>query len=118
MAQLYRNTDGHIYVIECGMFCKIGYSTNPRRRITQIKSILPYGIGRVWISDIIPDVMKVESKLHRYFIDKNSNGEWFRVSFNEAMSKAALETNKFKKYGNDIRKQVSTRIEQALRGDD
>jgi hypothetical protein len=77
--------------------CKIGYATYVFGRMNQIrrivKSIFPFIENsityNVYISSPLKDVESkraLESELHSIFKENNLDGEWFKCSFNEAIS--------------------------------
>lgn len=70
---------GHIYVIKVGELYKIGLSGNFSSRIVQLKQ--EYGFKKYTLIILIsvPNMLVIESELHRVFRDKRVGGEWFKL---------------------------------------
>lgn len=79
-------TSGHVYVIEDAEkgIVKIGKSTNPQDRIKSIKSI-SCTKGREFISDKVDNALSYENKVHLHLKDSRVQGEWFSISFDDAV---------------------------------
>jgi Meiotically up-regulated gene 113 len=66
----------HVYFTENGPdFIKIGFSTDPNSRRSQLQTSTPYEL-RVVLA--IPGTMETEKKLHKRFQHLRVRGEWFR----------------------------------------
>jgi len=75
---------GYIYLIESGGYHKIGVSKNPLKRISQLMTIPPFNaeiIDQVYSDDIY----KLEERMHNYFCEQRTNGEWFDLSDNDVL---------------------------------
>ena len=90
---------GYVYVLEAGEHCKIGISDKSvEQRKMSIQTGCPVKIQRVWCSRNIPDALACEKRLHNYFRQKNTSGEWFKIPFFEA----AEEAEKICENGDDL----------------
>lgn len=67
-----------IYIIEMKGVFKIGMSSNVHERIRQIIGSLPYHGDLVAIIET-QQARIIESELHKEFIEKRLNGEWFSL---------------------------------------
>lgn len=73
-----------IYFIKAGEFCKIGYSQNPKKRLTNIRVSCPYD-AILHFEFELPQfyanrrAKNIERMLHELFKDKYFRGEWFRL---------------------------------------
>jgi|AntAceMinimDraft_6_1070360.scaffolds.fasta_scaffold64777_1 hypothetical protein len=76
-----KNPNGYIYFIRCEgtNFCKIGVSRNPKRRITDIDSYVPFNLEILSIH-FMNNVYDIESNLKTAFIKHRVRREWY--SFN------------------------------------
>jgi hypothetical protein len=65
-----------IYFIECGFMgpVKIGYSTNPRRRLEDLQAACPY---RLSIRGVIEGDCKKEGQIQARLKVHRIHGEWF-----------------------------------------
>jgi len=73
------NIVGWIYIIRCGRFYKIGWSTKPNQRFYTISSSLPFKtefIHRIGTDNPV----LFEAELHERYAKKRTRGEWFRLS--------------------------------------
>ena len=73
---------GYVYVIqdtEFSRFYKIGMTIEPKRRIPEIRNILPGKSDIVAIIDTL-DAPALESQLHRRYTENRKRGEWFELS--------------------------------------
>jgi DNA-binding XRE family transcriptional regulator len=66
-----------VYVIESGGAYKIGVSTDPEKRLAQLKTGFPRGGSIVATVAAAP---LLERGLHRHFADKQLSGEWFSLT--------------------------------------
>ena len=82
-----------IYVMDCGLFVKIGVSVNPDRRKDQI----PYKVFQYYCSPKLENPFEIEKKLHSYFSYANCRQaygrEYFHVSFETAIKKVMEFSN-------------------------
>jgi hypothetical protein len=87
---------GYVYVIDCGNVVKIGQTSNPYKRISNLKIILEnYGnlkMLRIGVSKAHTNYRTNETILHKMFADKRvENTELFRVSFGDVVTKIVLD---------------------------
>lgn len=76
-----RPQSGFVYVVGLRGFdmAKIGYSTDPERRVAQLESGAGMTGGMVLLAQI-PGTPPHERRLHRRFAGRRLFGEWFRLS--------------------------------------
>lgn len=67
---------GFVYLLRSPHGCKIGCACNPKRRITEISTLLPFEVT-VEHTFPAPDMYAAESALHFHFHGKRIRGEWF-----------------------------------------
>ena len=86
----------YVYIIkniENGLF-KIGYSTNPKNRISSIKTSTGAEIDEIEVAEVV-NGRSVEKHLHRLFKNKRKLGEWFKLSKNDIkIAKEELKKHK------------------------
>ena len=70
-----RDPEGFIYAIRCGDFVKIGWATNPRKRLAVIKSSSPYECEMIGIR---PATLQDEQELHNILRPYRHVREWYR----------------------------------------
>lgn len=77
---------GYLYIIksEDGPV-KIGISIKPEKRICDIETSSGRTIVQTFISPRIPGYYQVEQTLHAKFKDQRIRGEWFNISFRDAV---------------------------------
>tara|TARA_R110000851_G_scaffold239999_1_gene392729 strand:+ start:394 stop:771 length:378 start_codon:yes stop_codon:yes gene_type:complete len=77
-AKKYPN--GFLYILKLKGFdlYKIGVSNKPKRRIRDIKSVLPFESDIVFCKRYI-DVYPLEKQLHDLYIENKARKEWFYV---------------------------------------
>ncbi len=63
-----------VYFLRCGDWVKIGFSTDPTRRVREITTKVPYEITTLLT---VPGTMQDEKRLHRALERFRINGEWF-----------------------------------------
>ncbi len=79
----------HLYVFQADDGpVKIGISENPVKRARELELSMGRAITRRFVSGSIADPRTVEIALHRHFVGRRAVGEWFLVSFGEAVSAA------------------------------
>lgn len=66
---------GYIYVIDCDGFIKIGYSTDPRGRLSNLRVSSPLEIT---VLRVIEGTVADERELHNRFAAQRVRGEWFK----------------------------------------
>ena len=66
---------GYIYVIDCDGFIKIGYSTDPRGRLSNLRVASPLEIT---VLRVIEGTVADERELHNKFVAHRVRGEWFK----------------------------------------
>lgn len=77
---------GYVYVIQSiKNICKIGISKKPKIRISSIKSSEKTKFINTYISDKCYNKTTIEFNAHNHFKNKNVKGEWFDVTFSEAV---------------------------------
>lgn len=82
---------GHLYIIQSEEGpVKIGISIDPKQRIIAISNTSGRQIVRQFISPPIPAYGTLEDELHRHFKDRRTVGEWFNITFDEAVRSAHL----------------------------
>ena len=72
---------GYVYVIQDVEFSqryKIGRTTNPERRLSEIRNLLPGDTDIVAIIDT-GDAPTLEWQLHQRYADERRRGEWFAL---------------------------------------
>lgn len=69
--------EGHVYVIECGGYYKIGFSRNPANRARQLQAGCPF---RLHLVGCVSAPMTAETQLHNTYADKRIHGEWFQLT--------------------------------------
>ena len=70
----------YLYAIGNGEQLKIGYSVNPKKRISAIQTSSPFKVNLDWMKLCAyndSDAKKQESKIHRKLKGLNVRGEWF-----------------------------------------
>lgn len=77
-----------VYVIQAGDFCKIGFSKNPEKRLSQIATGCPIPPVLAFEADC-KSPRSVEQKAHRLLHGHLAHGEWFSVS--SVQARAAVE---------------------------
>lgn len=81
---------GRVYVLEDldRALCKIGMTCRkqPQKRIGQVVSIGGISNYRCWFSEITAKPYALEFKAHAHFSDSRQKGEWFAVTFSDAVS--------------------------------
>lgn len=68
---------GFIYFIRCSGLIKIGFSTNPRKRFHNLKSMLPFDAKLLGYH---AGSEETERKLHQLFWHLKRRGEWFEAT--------------------------------------
>jgi hypothetical protein len=87
---------GYVYAIDCGDVVKIGQTSNPYKRMTDLKKILErYGdfkIRRIGFSKPHTNYRTNETVIHKIYANRRVEGtELFRVKFLDVMIKIATE---------------------------
>lgn len=73
-----RRSQEKVYIAKMGKLVKIGRSTNPKRRVQNISSIIPGDNLEILI--ILDGGRKLEKSLHYRFRRSHREGEWFKYS--------------------------------------
>jgi hypothetical protein len=73
-----------IYVIQCGEFHKIGY-TSGRRVEPRLKALQTASPHKLTLVDVWPGDEKEEHAMHERFADRRVRGEWFRLLHSDLM---------------------------------
>lgn len=77
-----RSTDGCIYVIKCGKYCKIGFTRRSvRDRIKELQTGCPIPYSKVWHSNDFFMAKTAEHDLHKEFKPLQISLEWFLADF-------------------------------------
>ena len=85
--------DKYLYVLEfCNGTVKIGITKEKEKRMKAISSASGMNILRSYFTEKIDNVQNLEAELHRYFKDNRLNGEFFSISFEEAVSEVIKRT--------------------------
>lgn len=83
----------YLYVLEfTNGTVKIGITKEKERRMKAISSASGMDITRNFFTEKIDNVQDLETELHRYFKNKRLNGEFFDVSFEEAVEEVKKRT--------------------------
>lgn len=86
---------GYVYVLLANdNTVKMGVTTNPYKRISQIETASGKEIIDWYVSEPCVNYIDIEKKLHNYFAKTRLKGEWFDVQYNDAVNK--LSTMKYK----------------------
>lgn len=80
-----------VYFILCGDYIKVGFSTNPHKRLASMQTGSPFEL--VLLADI-PGSKDDEQEIHRMFPDLHFRGEWFR---DDPRIRAFIEATKIKR---------------------
>ena len=75
---------GYVYVIQAGVFFKIGRTKNIKSRLSQMKTSNPHELRVVGLKVVdSPDIE--EFLLHREYEHHRVRGEWFKFSFKQVL---------------------------------
>lgn len=77
-----RNTEGYIYLFECGGKYKIGFSSNVERRIKEL-DYRPFEINLITKSNLLSNAYDLEQELHSKYEQYKITGEWYEFSKSE-----------------------------------
>lgn len=79
--------EGCVYVakITDGMV-KIGRSKDPERRLIYMQNQGRLKFSETFVSAVVPDCIEMETHIHRLLSEKKRTGEWFDITFDEAVS--------------------------------
>lgn len=80
-----KNPNGYIYLIRCEntSFYKLGVSINPKRRICDIDSYLPFNIEILSLHFLI-NVYETEDYISKKIENKKIRREWYNLNIDEA----------------------------------
>ena len=67
--------NGRVYFIDDGFFIKIGFSSQPQKRIVKLQTSSPF---KLTLIGSVPGNKRIEAELHARFRHLKSHGEWFR----------------------------------------
>lgn len=82
---------GHLYIIQSEEGpVKIGISIKPKERIAALESTSGRRIVRTFISPKMECFEMLEDQLHSHFSEHRTVGEWFHISFKEAVRAARM----------------------------
>lgn len=65
---------------------KIGRSKKPEMRLKSMQDNGRLKFSETFVSNLIPDYAKAETSIHKLFSEKRRTGEWFDITFDEAVS--------------------------------
>jgi hypothetical protein len=83
----------HLYIVKStGGLIKIGRSSCPKRRITEIAKATGTAVVKQFISPICLNAHTIERYLHKHFAEHRQQGEWFTVDFQTAVEEAKQQT--------------------------
>jgi len=68
------NHAGFVYFLRSRDRIKIGFSSNPLKRLTVLKTGMSHGIDSV---AVVPGTEREERRAHKYLARFRQNGEWF-----------------------------------------
>lgn len=89
----------HVYVVERGENdVKIGVSTHPEQRIRTIETQGGFEAKRHFIGESVSNGYRVESLVHFKLAEHRKIGEWFCVSFQDAVSVVRSSIGKIGEY--------------------
>jgi hypothetical protein len=74
-----------VYVMQAGEYCKIGISHRGETRKREIQIGTPVLISNEYFTELIANPHKVEKLVHNALKKYRSSGEWFRITFDEAV---------------------------------
>lgn len=69
---------GYVYVIEGHGYYKIGLSTEPKKRIKNLQTSVPFPLRYIHLI-ATSYMVQTETLLHTTFAKKRTNGEWFAL---------------------------------------
>lgn len=73
--------DSGLYVIKSANYYKIGFASNLNDRLSTLQTSTPFTLRVVvFIPCSIAKAVKLETRLHHLFADKNKRGEWFKLT--------------------------------------
>lgn len=74
-----KNPNGYIYILQNKHFdlIKIGVSSNPKRRIQDIRSYIPFEVDCVFLKYYL-DVYSLEKIIENTFSNNRVKGEWYQ----------------------------------------
>lgn len=76
-----------VYVFDMsGKFVKIGVSKDTNKRSRQVSTSSGISVTRIYESDLLDDSFLIENKMHTLFKERRILGEFFSVSFEEAVT--------------------------------
>jgi len=82
------SSQSYIYIIQAeNGLCKIGISTNPKRRLSTLQTGSPVSLKLIFQFEGNYDT---EEQLHNMFAHKQQHGEWFRLSNDDLASIAEI----------------------------
>jgi len=67
----------HLYLIQCGPYCKIGRADSPELRLVQVKSMCPYPCT---LDKVFKNLGHKEHELHDKYKHLLHTGEWFKIN--------------------------------------
>lgn len=107
--------EGYVYIFKIHEFCKIGISSDPKRRMKQVSTLSPYEVEKFYVSRLFENPEDVERKMHSYFWKEREHGEWFKIPFNTAVEVLELYTKSFKTIDEGARMRLAAeRLAEAL----
>lgn len=76
---------GYVYALSDGEKTKVGYSCEPIKRTQSLSKRHGIKNPSIWISDLCEDARLWESNSHTALFDFHYKGEWFHISFDDAI---------------------------------
>jgi len=89
---------GYVYALSSGGFIKIGATTNPKNRLSSLKSGLGHKVDSYFVSKWVANPLAIEKICHIRFSECRERGEWFNID-NECAIKAIEEAVNSSKEG-------------------
>ena len=81
---------GHVYLLQCGPFYKIGKAVDVNKRVKDLRTQPPFDIELLHVIHTL-DMRKRERQLHQRFADKRVKGEWFKLDTADVAAIQAME---------------------------
>jgi len=82
---------GYVYVLErADGYVKIGKSVDAQKRLNEIETISGLKSGRTWVSQPCGNYSEIEKECHKKLFQKRGIGEYFHVSFDDAVNLIGL----------------------------
>lgn len=77
---------------------KIGFSKEPQKRLKSLQTGHPFKLSLLYTKEVSDqEVKNIEKQIHRVIGYKKSNGEWFNISLEEAISEVNFAVIRYEK---------------------